>query len=365
MVSINTNLSSLIAQNSLKSSTNKLNTAVERMSTGYKINHAKDNAANYSISTNMTTKIGAYMVAEDNALQGLDMINTASESLSLIEDKLMRLRALATQASNDTYGVQSKQAINDIAYSYASPMVVIGSSKGEYRNINNKEVNNSAIGMVSSGRFSEGLSNDAFVKSQYDVIYGSYPDRYDELALVVSSTNELTKSLLDSLQIEYKMNLDGSIDPIKFSDLVTTEDHVGKTYKLIYNNERFTPVLNGSNEIVDFEEDYNAKTLFNDPNAGLTLKISGVFRVKPDAAMSMYSNGLIYTPMLTEHFKENAKQSTIVNMQKDVLEADPNATFYNKFKFVVQNIPFEFENGGTRVIHYSPETYMPLRESII
>lgn len=241
---------------------------------------------------------------------------------------------------------ESKQAINDIAYSYASPMVVIGSSKGEYRNINTKEVNNSAIGMVSSGRFSEGLSNDAFVKSQYDVIYGSYPDRYDELALVVSSTNELTKSLLDSLQIEYKMNLDGSIDPIKFSDLVTTEDHVGKTYKLIYNNERFTPVLNGSDEIVDFEENYNAKTLFNDPNAGLTLKISGVFRVKPDAAMSMYSNGLIYTPMLTEHFKENAKQSTIVNMQKDVLEADPNATFYNKFKFVVQNMPFEFENAA-------------------
>ena len=112
MLSINTNLSSLIAQRSMGQATNILNQAIERMTTGYKINHAKDNAANYSIATNMTTKIGAYMVAEDNALQGLDMINTASESLSLIEDKLMRLRALATQASNDTYGTQSKQAIN-------------------------------------------------------------------------------------------------------------------------------------------------------------------------------------------------------------------------------------------------------------
>ena len=112
MLSINTNLSSLIAQNSMKSSSFKLDTAIERMSTGYKINHAKDNAANYSISTNMTTKIGAYMVAEDNALQGLDMINTASENLSLIEDKLIRLRALATQASNGTYGEQSLKAIN-------------------------------------------------------------------------------------------------------------------------------------------------------------------------------------------------------------------------------------------------------------
>ena len=107
MISINTNLSSMIAKNSLKTSTNKLNQAIERMSSGYKINHAKDNAANYSISTNMTTKIGAYSVAQDNAAMGLDMVTTASENLSLIEDKLTRLRSLATQAQNGTYGTRA------------------------------------------------------------------------------------------------------------------------------------------------------------------------------------------------------------------------------------------------------------------
>ena len=112
MLSINTNLSSLIAQRSMGQATNILNQSIERMTTGYKINHAKDNAANYSIATNMSTQISAYMVAEDNALQGLDMLNTASESVSLIEDKLMRLRALAEQSANGTYGEQSKQAIN-------------------------------------------------------------------------------------------------------------------------------------------------------------------------------------------------------------------------------------------------------------
>ena len=64
MLSINTNLSSIITQNSMKQSTNKLNEAIERMTTGCKINHAKDNAANYSISTNMATKIGAYKEQE-------------------------------------------------------------------------------------------------------------------------------------------------------------------------------------------------------------------------------------------------------------------------------------------------------------
>ena len=96
----------------MKQSTNKLNQAIERMTTGFKINHAKDNAANYSISTNMTTKIGAYNVAEDNAAMGLDLISTAEGTLSQIEDILQRLRTLAEQAANGTYGEQSLNAIN-------------------------------------------------------------------------------------------------------------------------------------------------------------------------------------------------------------------------------------------------------------
>ena len=115
MIGINTNLGSLIIQSNLKKSTNALNTAIERMTTGFKINRAGDNAANYSISTNMSTEISAYQVAEDNANIGLEMLNTASNSLSLIDNALSRLRALAIQASNDTYGGQSLEAINSEA----------------------------------------------------------------------------------------------------------------------------------------------------------------------------------------------------------------------------------------------------------
>ena len=96
MLSINTNLSSLIAQRSMKTSTLLLNQAIERMSTGFKVNHAKDNAAAYSIITDMDTKIGAYQVAEDNVAMGLDMLTTATDSLDLIYEKLTRLRDLAS-----------------------------------------------------------------------------------------------------------------------------------------------------------------------------------------------------------------------------------------------------------------------------
>ena len=115
MLSINTNLSSFITQRSMKQTTNLLNQAIERMTTGYKLNHSKDNAANFNIVTNMNTKISAYQVAEDNALQGLEMISTTSETLSLIEDKLQKMRSLAVQAQNGTYGEKSLNAINSEA----------------------------------------------------------------------------------------------------------------------------------------------------------------------------------------------------------------------------------------------------------
>ena len=91
-LTIKTNMASLIAQGSLTNSTNKLNQAIERMTTGLKINHASDNAANYSISTNMTTEINAYQVAEDNVSMGLDLVQTASSTLESMGDLTTRLR---------------------------------------------------------------------------------------------------------------------------------------------------------------------------------------------------------------------------------------------------------------------------------
>ena len=115
MLSINTNLSSLIVQSNLLNSTLGLNQAIERMTTGFKINGAKDNAAGYSISTSMSTKIGAYQVAEDNASMGLDMVSTASGTLEQISDRISRLRALTVQAQNGTYGSSSIDAIRQEA----------------------------------------------------------------------------------------------------------------------------------------------------------------------------------------------------------------------------------------------------------
>ena len=115
MPSVNTNLSRLIVQTNLKSSTKRLNIAIERMSTGFKINHAKDNAANYSIKTKLSSKISSYEVAEENAMMGLDMLETSSEALNHMEENLARIRSLAVQAQNGTSGEKSLMALNSEA----------------------------------------------------------------------------------------------------------------------------------------------------------------------------------------------------------------------------------------------------------
>ena len=112
---INTNLSCLIVQSNLKTSTNGLNIAIERMTTGFKINHAKDNAANYSIKTKLSSKISSYEVAEENAMMGLDMLETSSEALNHMEENLTRIRSLAVQAQNGTSGEKSLMALNSEA----------------------------------------------------------------------------------------------------------------------------------------------------------------------------------------------------------------------------------------------------------
>ena len=110
-LTINTNISSLVAQKNLANATGSLNKAIERMTTGYKINHAGDNAAGYSIARNWETQLGSLDVAADNAATGADMMTTLEDHYSLISSHLQRVRDLTEQAANGTYGTSSLNAI--------------------------------------------------------------------------------------------------------------------------------------------------------------------------------------------------------------------------------------------------------------
>ena len=252
----------------------------------------------------------------------------------------------------DLSKLKEQRKLNDVVYSFASPMTVIGKQGNRYGKIDTS-ISSSVIGASSSGIFYEGLPSEEFVSSQYDVIYGSYPKQANELALVVSSTNTVSKQLLDRLMIEYVQNANGTINSINFEDLVSTNEKEGKTFKLVYNNQCWNNVYDVDGEtIIGFTENTNYKEMYDSAD-GLTLKITGVFRVKKSSPLSIYSSGIVYTPKLTEHFRENAKESTIVKTQI----ANPE-TFYNPYVFNVDGMgPMGSFTTAQDLIDFAKHTY--------
>lgn len=106
---VNTNISALKTRTNLNNATNSLNQALERMSTGYKINSAKDDAAGLYVATGLETQIRGSKVALNNISTGNNVLQTVEGDLDAILDNLNRIRDLATQAANSVY---DKDAMN-------------------------------------------------------------------------------------------------------------------------------------------------------------------------------------------------------------------------------------------------------------
>lgn len=103
MQGINTNLMSLNVQRNMSSTTNDLAQSIERLSTGLRINSAKDDAAGLAIVERMTTQIKGQTQAIRNANDGISLAQTAEGALDEVTNNLQRIRELAVQASNATY----------------------------------------------------------------------------------------------------------------------------------------------------------------------------------------------------------------------------------------------------------------------
>lgn len=102
LLSLNTNLMSLIVQNNLRGSQQAMQTAMERLSSGLRINSAKDDPAGQAIANRMTAQISGMNQAIRNTNDGISMVQTAEGSLNQINDNLQRIRELSVQAANGT-----------------------------------------------------------------------------------------------------------------------------------------------------------------------------------------------------------------------------------------------------------------------
>ena len=150
MISINTNYGSLFAAKSAGAAQKTMNNAMERLSSGLRINNAKDDAAGQGIATRITAQIQGLDMASRNASDAQAMIDTAEAAHQEVHAMLLRMREIAVQASNGTLRAADRTALNE----------EIGALEKEIKNISDnttfagKQINASTQTVFQIGRSS-------------------------------------------------------------------------------------------------------------------------------------------------------------------------------------------------------------------
>lgn len=149
MAVVNTNIGASLAQAALVKNQRSLDTAMEQLSTGSKINSAADDAAGLAINTRLTSQIMGLNTAVSNANDAINMVNTAEGALVEMENMLQRMRELALQASNGTTDVNDRSYL-DSEYKalYAEIDRIADNTEWNGRTILDNSANGNASGFV-------------------------------------------------------------------------------------------------------------------------------------------------------------------------------------------------------------------------
>ena len=127
-LTVNTNIASLNAQRHLSMNTSALQKSMEKLASGYRINHAQDDAAGLGLSESLRSQIRGSQKALDNTQDGINVMNIADGAMQTITDNLQRMRELAVQAANDTYSTTQRTSMQTEFDQLASGITQIASA---------------------------------------------------------------------------------------------------------------------------------------------------------------------------------------------------------------------------------------------
>lgn len=187
---INTNITAMIGQQNLGKSQSALQTSMERLSSGLRINSAADDAAGQAIANRMSSQITGLSQAQRNANDGISVAQTAEGALNQVNDNLQRIRELTVQAQNDTNSQSDLNSIQDEINQRLSEIdrvsgetnfngvkvlakdqnfsIQVGANDGEQITMNLKEINAQTLGLDTfnvngyAGTLTAMADNDAF-----------------------------------------------------------------------------------------------------------------------------------------------------------------------------------------------------------
>jgi flagellin len=207
---VNTNVGSLNAQRSLAESSRELSTAMERLSSGKKINSAADDAAGFAIAERMTAQVRGLNMATKNANDGLAMLATIENATNDVTDMLQRVRELAVQASNDTNSSTDRQylqkevdsllnEINRVASQtvYNDQVVLdgthtgqlqVGTDNGQNITFNIKSIDTDTLGLTGSG--TGNATNGAFTAGSTPSVISSNIDSSTSAEDITTATGD-------------------------------------------------------------------------------------------------------------------------------------------------------------------------------
>ena len=237
--------------------------------------------------------------------------------------------------NNDEIG----KYVNEIKYSYNIDLNIFNTYNGELVKVNPSNLM-SDLGMINSNEMSSmyssfGMgSNDVFVElmdnkenvlSQYDLIYGSYPEKYDEVVLIVNSNNEISDYTLYALGLKDQKMLKEMMynvmkgEEVDDADLeLSYEDICNIEFRLMINTDLFTKE---GNRYVDRSNDLNYVNSILDKS--VPLKVVGILRGNDDSVSYVSKTGGVgYTSKLTEYVIDSVKKSSIVHEQENNKEVN-------------------------------------------
>lgn len=237
--------------------------------------------------------------------------------------------------NNDEIG----KYVNEIKYGYNIDLNIFNTYNGELVKVNPSNLM-SDLGMINSNEMSSmyssfGMgSNDVFVElmdnkenvlSQYDLIYGSYPEKYDEVVLIVNSNNEISDYTLYALGLKDQKMLKEMMynvmkgEEVDDADLeLSYEDICNIEFRLMINTDLFTKE---GNRYVDRSNDLNYVNSILDKS--VPLKVVGILRGNDDSVSYVSKTGGVgYTSKLTEYVIDSVKKSSIVHEQENNKEVN-------------------------------------------
>ena len=242
------------------------------------------------------------------------------------------LKALKEFFDSGTSGIE--QYTNCIYYEYAvAPQIYSANTENGVRQVNPDQSfsslgigstasTNSLVSMtMSTDQFSEMMDNNEVIASQYNLVAGKWPEKENELVLVLSQSGKITDFMAYTLELRDPEELKEMVKQFANEEEVTTptddldityDDVLGKTFKLVHATDYYK-YDEDRNVWVDKTDDkeYMARLV----DAGEDLTIVGILKPNPDASAIALTPGLYYTPALTRHIVERAAETDIVKGQ--------------------------------------------------